>query len=164
MKIKIPISILVIATLISCNKKEDDPLIQQKEDVEFYTDKTSYDPGEKVVVKFVNNTEDYIHIGYCRLFFLEKFYDSTWNSGGNPPCPHDGSHPIIAPFSTKADTISFQSKGKYRLKTWMPGDTSLVELYTNEFEIEDGGENIIQPNLLKFQQINLNTRLMKRSR
>lgn len=143
MKIKISISIVVIATLISCTKNEDNPMVQQKEGIEFYTNKTAYDPGEKVLVKFVNHTEDYIQIAYCRLFFLEKFYDSIWKSGGNPPCPLDFYYPTIEPFSIKTDTISFQNKGSYRLKTWIPGDTSIMELYTNEFEIEAGGQNYL---------------------
>lgn len=114
--------------------------IENNIDINFSTDKTIYDPEEKIAVKFENNTSSGIRVNYCRLYNKERYENGMWDGMGGPPCPMDGSFIYIAPNHILRDTINstWLENGKYRLVTFsLQMDSVNFFMYSNEFEITD---------------------------
>lgn len=134
----IMLPIVFITFLISCNKEETEQLIIQEE-IEFSTDKNVYHDLEDIAVNFQNNTSFNLHVNWCRLYYLERLENGTWEGMGGPPCS-GGSGFYIMQGSVISDTMygNWLDVGKYRLVTYdISMDTSHITIYSNEFEKTD---------------------------
>ena len=142
MKSVIRIIIVLFFTLLILSCEDD--VIQTDVEITAATNKSNYNPGEKITVNVKNFTNRTVYINQCgeNLYPTLIRIDTSSSGGGSFTvlCRQLTSYEL-RPGEKVSDTLSFWLTGRYKLKYLFDFEKIMPELcreelYSNEFTIQ----------------------------